>query len=117
MMSTATHADKSEQRRQRRVTIPDHPQILDAHSGKILGQLVNLSVDGLMAVSPRHINCGTVWQVRIPLLIGNQSMEIQIGIESLWCDDANESGSYWTGFQIIDISPEYRNILKSVVGE
>ena len=117
MMSTATKADKSEQRRQRRVAIPDHPQILDAHSGKILGQLVNLSVDGLMAVSPRSINCGTVCQVRIPLIVGDQSAEIQIGIESLWCEDANESGSHWTGFQIIDISPEHQKILNSVVGD
>jgi len=114
-MSTSTNTEKSEQRRQRRVTIPEHPQILDAHSGKIMGQLVNLSVDGIMAVSPRCINCGTVCQVRIPLIAGNQSVEIQIGIESLWCEDANESGSHWTGFQIIDISPEHQKILNSVV--
>ena len=116
-MSTSTNVEKSEQRRQRRVTIPEHPQILDAHSGNILGQLVNLSVDGLMAVSPQRIKRRTVCQVRIPLLIGKQPVEIQLGIESLWCEDANESGAYWTGFQIIDISPEYQNILKSVVGE
>ena len=115
MMSTSTNAEKSEQRRQRRVTIAEHPQILDIYSGKILGQLVNLSVDGLMAVSPREINCGTVWQVRIPLTLSDQSVEIHLGIESLWCEDANDSGSHWTGFQIIDISPEHREILNSVV--
>ena len=117
MMSTSTNAEKSEQRRQRRVTIPEHPQILDAHSGKILGQLVNLSVAGLMAVSPRSINCGTVYQVRFPLIIGDQPVEIQLGIESLWCEDTNESGSHWTGFQIIDISPDQQKILDSVVGD
>jgi len=117
MMSTSTNAEKSEQRRQRRVTIPGHPQILDAHNGSILGQLVNLSVGGLMAVSPQGINCGTVRQVRIPLLVGEQSVEILLGIESLWCEDANDSGSHWTGFQIIDISPEHRDILNSVVGD
>ena len=117
MMSNATNAETSEQRRQRRVTIPGHPQILDAHNGNILGQLVNLSVEGLMAVSPQGINCGTVCQVRIPLLVGEQSVEIQLGIESLWCEDANESGSHWTGFQIIDISPAHQKILNSVVGD
>ena len=117
MMSTSTNAEKSEQRRQRRVTIPEHPQILDAHSGNILGQLVNLSIAGLMAMSPRCINCGTVYQVRIPLLVGDQSVEIQLGIESLWSEDANESGSHWTGFQIIDISPEHQKILNSVAGD
>jgi hypothetical protein len=111
------NAEKSEQRRQRRVRIPEHPQILDAHNGKVLGQLVNLSVDGLMAVSPLCINCGTVCQVRIPLIVAGQSVEVQVGIEALWCEDANESGTHWTGFQIIDISPEHQKILKSVVGD
>ncbi|MGB5299109.1 MAG: PilZ domain-containing protein [Thiogranum sp.] len=116
-MNTCTNAENSEQRRQRRVTIPGHPQILDTHSGIILGQLVNLSVDGLMAVSPQGINCGTVYQVRIPLMAGDQSVEIQLGIESLWCEDPNDSGSHWTGFQIIDISPEHQKILNSVIGD
>lgn len=105
-MSISSNTKNCEQRRQRRVTIPRHPEILDAHSGAVLGQLVNLSVDGLMAVSPLFINCGTVCQVRIPLNVEDETVEIQLGIESLWCEDANESGSHWTGFQIIDISPE-----------
>jgi len=116
-MSSSTNAEKSEQRRKRRVTIPGHPQILDTYSGKILGQLVNLSVDGLMSVSPLGINCGTVCQVRIALAVGDQSVEIQLGIESLWCEDTNDSGSHWTGFQIIDISPEHQKILHSIVGD
>ncbi|MEN8763968.1 MAG: PilZ domain-containing protein [Thiogranum sp.] len=117
MTNTSLNAEISEQRRKRRVTIPGHPQILDAYSGNILGQLVNLSVDGLMSVSPAGINCGTVCQVRIPLLVGDQSVEIQLGIESLWCEDANESGAHWSGFQIIDISPEHQEILNSIVGD
>lgn len=116
-MSTLMNAETSEQRRQRRVTIPEHPQILDAHSGKVLAQLVNLSVDGLMAVSPLHINCGTVYQVRIPLIVAGQPAAVQVGIEALWCEDANESGTHWTGFQIIDISPEHQKILKSLLNE
>jgi hypothetical protein len=116
-MSTTKITKHSEQRRQRRVTIPQHPQILDAHSGKTLGQLVNLSVDGLMVVSPMRIGCGTVCQVRISLLVDEEGVEIQLGIESLWCEDANKSGSHWTGFQIIDISPEHHAILRSVVGD
>jgi len=116
-MSTPTNTEQCEQRRQRRVKIPQHPQIRDAHSGTVVGQLVNLSVDGLMAVSPLCISCGTVCQVRIPLIVDDETVEIQLGIESLWCEDANESGSHWTGFQIIDVSPDHHRILRSVIGE
>ena len=97
------------------MTIPEHPQILDAHSSKVLGELVNLSTDGLMAVSPDGIACGTVFQMRIPLIQGDRQVEILIGAESLWCNDANGSGSFWTGFQIIDISSEHQEILNTVV--
>ncbi|GMQ84062.1 MAG: hypothetical protein BMS9Abin06_0815 [Gammaproteobacteria bacterium] len=99
------------------MTIPENPQILDAHSGKHLGELVNLSTDGLMAICPDCIACGTVYQMRIPLVQGDRNVEIMVGAESLWCDDANDSGSHWTGFQIIDISPEHQEILNTVVGD
>ena len=114
-MNNFVNVERDEQRRQRRVAIPEHPQIRDAHDGAVLGQLVNLSVGGLMAVSSLGINCGTVCQVRIPLIVGGRTVEVELGIEALWCEDANESGSHWTGFQIIDISPEHRNILNAVV--
>lgn len=116
-MNSKVDPAHSEQRRKNRVTIPEHPQILDAHSGKALGELVNLSVDGLMVVSPDSIACGTVYQMRIPFVQGESKVEILIGAESLWCDDANGSGSYCTGFQIIDISPEHQAILNTVVGD
>jgi len=116
-MSSKVDPAHSEQRRKNRVTIPQHPQILDAQSSKILGELVNLSADGLMVVSPDSIACGTVYQMRIPLVQGDRNVEIQIGAESLWCDDANGSGSYCTGFQIIDISPQHQEILNTMVGD
>ena len=116
-MNSSVNPAHSEQRRKNRVTIPEHPQILDAHSGKVLGELVNLSSDGLMAVSPDGIACGTVCQMRIPLIQGDSRVEILVGAESLWCNDANDSGSYWTGFQIIDISPEHQEILNTIVGD
>jgi len=116
-MNSTINPAHPEQRRKNRVTIPENPQILDAHSGKLLGELVNLSTDGLMAICPGSIACGTVYQMRIPLVQGDRNVEILVGAESLWCDDANGSGSHWTGFQIIDISPEHQEILNTVVGD
>jgi len=116
-MSSTVNPARSEKRRKNRVTISDQPHIRDAHSGKVLGELVNLSADGLMAVSPSGIASGTVFQMRIPLVQGDKKVEILVGAESLWCDDTNGSGAYWTGFQIIDISPEHQEILNAVIGD
>jgi hypothetical protein len=113
MTANTKHDD---QRHNRRVRIPEQPKIYDAHSGEVIGELVNLSSDGLMAASNECISCGSVSQIRIPLIKGEQQVDIRVGTESLWCEDANDSGIYWTGFQIIDISPEDQLVLDAVVG-
>lgn len=112
MTANTEHAD---QRRMRRIGIPDHPQIVDAHSGALIGQLVNLSADGLMIAGNHCIECNTVCQMRIPLVMDDRRLEICVGAESLWCEDANDSGMHWTGFHIIDISPDDRKILDAIV--
>ena len=113
MTANTLHDDH---RHSRRVSIPEQPKIYDAHSGEVIGALVNLSSDGLMAASGECICRGSICQVRIPLIKGKKLVDIHVGVESLWCEDANDSGTYWTGFQIIDISPGDQLILDAIVG-
>lgn len=108
---------RADQRRKNRITIPEHPMILDAHSGNAIGQLVNLSADGLMIAGAISVGCGHVYQMRIPLVKDDCQLEIRVGAESLWSEDANDSGIHWTGFHIIDISPEDQLILNTIVGD
>lgn len=111
-----TNTKHVEQRRRHRVTIPEHPLIFDAHSGKVFGQLVNLSADGLMVAGDRCIEHGSVCQLRIPLMREQRVVEVRVGAESLWCEDAHGSGVFWTGYHIIDISPEDQQTLDDIVG-
>lgn len=106
-----------EQRRLTRVSMPEHPQVVDLHSNTVMGQLVNLSVEGLMMMGPSPVSPGTVLQLRIPLQHNDKTFDIQVGVESLWCDDADESGLCWTGFHIIDISPEHLEVISTLVYE
>jgi len=115
-MSTPVNEKPSDLRKNPRITLPERVEVLDAHNGRALGQLVNLSVEGLMLVGPVCVSPGTVYQLRVPLTRDNTESTIVIGVESLWCQDANDSGSYWTGFHIIDISPQHRELLHSVAG-
>jgi hypothetical protein len=114
-MTTNSNPTSADQRRDPRVTIPEHPEIRDAHSGKIIGQLVNLSSNGLMVAGAQAIPGNTVCQLRVPLTRGDHHLELRIGAVSLWCEDANDSGMHWTGFQIIDISPADQHILDGVI--
>ncbi len=104
----------ADQRSKPRVTIPEHPQVVDTHSGAVIGQLVNLSSDGLMLAGSRPIERNCVCQMRIPLMVNGRSTEIKIGAECLWCEDTNGSGTHWSGFQIIDIGSEDQAILDRI---
>jgi hypothetical protein len=114
-MNSPTVPDTTEQRKKRRVVISDRVDVSDAHSGNIMGQLVNLSIDGFMLVGSGCIKPGTLYQLKIPLDAESQPQLLLVGAECLWCHDANESGAYWSGFHIIDISPEHRQALAGVV--
>lgn len=114
-MSSPTVQNTTEQRRKPRVAIAERVDVSDAHSDTVLGQLVNLSIDGLMLVGNGCIKPGTLYQLRIPLESETGSQAVVVGAECLWCHDANESGSYWSGFQIIDISPEHQRTLAGIV--
>ncbi|MEE9343786.1 MAG: PilZ domain-containing protein [Gammaproteobacteria bacterium] len=114
------HPDISpvEQRRQSRLEIQDELPVTNLHSGQLLGQLVNLSMEGFMIASPAALETGTTYQLNIPLSAeGVDDASLIVGAESLWSDDNNGSGSFWTGFYIIDISPEYQTILEQLVSD
>ncbi len=114
-MTTEAGMQSEDQRKRTRVSIPDHPRIFDMHSNTVVGQLVNLSIEGLMMMSPSPVKPGTLIQMRIPLQCGVEVIDVLIGVESLWCDDTDASGICWTGFHIIDISAEHRKIIGTLV--
>ena len=80
--------------------------VIDKLSGNAMGVLINISEAGFMMLSEG--NCpegGDIHQVQ---LIDHDSGDpnISVGATCLWNDEANARHSYWSGFQIIDISPE-----------
>lgn len=106
-----------EQRKKARIALPEPPVVYDAHSGKPVGQVVNISVEGMMLAGPTHIAPGTVRQFRIQIQHNGNYTELQTGVESLWCQDVNNSGTYWTGFHIIDIAPKQQEILNHLIDD
>lgn len=110
------NTNRADLRRRPRIFIPEHPVITDVISGEALGQLVNLSGEGLMIASTCHIPCNTIRQIRVPLVKNDREVEIGVGVESLWCEHDSDSGMHWTGFQIIDISPEHQYLLDTILG-
>ncbi|TLY52485.1 MAG: PilZ domain-containing protein [Gammaproteobacteria bacterium] len=82
--------------------------VVDSISGRSLGHIGNLSADGMLLISPRALPANTLYQVsfKLPAKTGFSTRAIEIGVHEQWGEAASAPGQFWTGFRIIDISPE-----------
>ena len=83
-----------------------------------MGHLVDISVEGMMLLSPEPIKMNRVFQVGLELpeeIAGGQTAVF--GAESLWHELSNDPGKYWVGFQIIDISAENIEKIRRLIDE
>ncbi|MES9831505.1 MAG: PilZ domain-containing protein [Candidatus Thiodiazotropha sp. DIVDIV] len=83
-------------------------QILELHdkvSGSSLGRLVNISAEGLMLLSQEPMIIGSVFQLS---LVDPQSEDenkpVEFSAEVVWCAEASQPDSFWSGFRIHEIS-------------
>lgn len=73
----------------------------------VIGELVNLTIEGLMIISDREMDTNSIFQFQLLLPEAiNGSDTLDIGVDCLWCRGAENFDRYWSGYQIIDASPE-----------
>jgi PilZ domain len=90
--------------------------VTDLLSGRELGRLVNYSEQGIMIVGTQAIAENSVFQLSLALENATSPQTIELGVESLWSNTNHEHTCYWTGFYIIDISPESLTRLTTLLG-
>jgi hypothetical protein len=94
-----------EQRQTPRTVVDQILEVNDQVTGTSLGRVVNISAEGFMLLSEEPVITGSVYQLS---LIAPQPSEmkepIKFGAEVVWCTEASQPESYWSGFHIIDIS-------------
>jgi hypothetical protein len=106
-----------ENRKEPRVETVANIPVHDINSGHQLGQLVNLSSEGMMLICPEPIEENRIFQLELPLeTLHREYGSLSCGVQSLWSNEANQKGRYWVGFQIIDISPEAKEIIETLIG-
>jgi hypothetical protein len=97
---------------------PDRPiEVLDVITGRPIGRVGNLSVDGMLLISQRALPANALFQLsfNLPSLNGSSARPIDIGVNEQWGERAAAPGQFWTGFHIIDISPEDQDRLNAWV--
>lgn len=106
----------SEKRKQFRKDVAVNLPVVDVNTGRVIGDLANISYAGLMINSKRAFVCNSVFQLSLLLpkpMCGVDTL--YFGAECLWCNPADVSGRYWVGFHLIDISPQDLEVLKLFV--
>jgi hypothetical protein len=99
-----------------RVEVTRTVNVIDQRTGRILGQLVNFSEQGIMVMSMDALEENCVFQVTLVLGESTSSTSIEIGVESLWSHSNSDHTQFWTGFYIIDISQESAELLHNLLG-
>ncbi len=111
----STPANSKDQRRHERKPVHADIQVFDLVSGQLLGRLVNLSESGFMLMGQTRIPKDRLYQLRLHSDASAQESDLLIGAESLWTQDAEEEGAYWSGFHIIDMREDVPDRLRDLL--
>ncbi len=86
--------------------------VFDVITGDEMGQLGNITPDGLMLITDQPVMDGSIFQLNFALSdpADQTTFDFSVGATSLWGMEA-ASGNYWSGFQIIDISDDQQESL------
>jgi hypothetical protein len=99
-------------RRSVRKRAKDSILVTNAMTGATLGRIGNLSVDGMMLITPQALPEGRLYQLQFLLSDAElQQRRMEVGIQCMWSDAARTEGTYWTGCRIIDIAAAEQTIL------
>lgn len=86
-------------------------------TGRVIGQLVNFSDEGIMLMGSEPVAENSVLQLSLSFESkpGNEE-PILLGVESLWSHSSEDNSRHWTGFLIIDISEQDLQRLHALTG-
>lgn len=81
-----------------------------------LGRLVNIHGKGLMIMGDVLLEEDKLYKLDLNLPTAtNDRTSIHIGVDCLWTRNADHNGKHWTGFSIIDLSPQAAEDIRLLV--
>lgn len=90
-----------------RHTLSADVDVYDSLRDVYLGRLVNIHTQGLMIVGDVPLEEDRLYELDMHLpSLDNTKKVLRLGVDCLWTRAADQSGKHWTGFSIIDSSPQ-----------
>ena len=104
-----------EYRKNKRVKPNVNIEIFDVIVGTKLGEILNISRDGLLVASNKSVEIGEMFQTDWTFSARGMK-NIAVGLECLWAEDQFTNFSL-CGFHIIDISEDDQTILDRIIAQ
>lgn len=106
------------QRKFKRHSLISDLEILESDTNRLLGHLLDISLEGLLLISDAPIPVGMQMRLRIvlPKYIFNES-HLDIEAKSVRCSPDINRDYFDTGFQFLNIDPQYQQQIKSLIDE
>ena len=90
--------------------------IIDTINGGEFGELVNVTVEGIMIISDKEIPTQSIYQLSLQLPVEiDGSSTVELGADSLWCRSVENFNRYWAGLHIIDASDHALTQLEELI--
>ncbi len=106
---------QSEKRRQVRVPVDDEIYVKELASGRELGILANINMDGFMLIGDEGIKEDKFYELIIGLEPGMPDGEITLGAECLWISETGTGDQIWAGFQFTQVSDSARDRIEKLI--
>ncbi len=107
------HEDK---RQLKRVHLIYYLRIFDSESGKNVGHLVDITVQGIMMISEEHVPAGKNYNYKMKLPgIVQGSEEIEFNAHCLWCKKDINPDFYVSGYKIDALTPKETKTITSLI--
>lgn len=94
-------------RRLKRRELEQTVVVHDATQGGVLGELVNITTEGLMLAAERELEVHAMLQLSLQLPEPLQGVDhLLINAECLWSRRAEKLDRYWAGFHIVEAAEQ-----------
>ncbi|MDM8552747.1 PilZ domain-containing protein [Desulfobacterales bacterium HSG2] len=105
-----------DKRRLKRKQLIYYLSVFDMDANKRIGQLVNITTEGLMLTSEKPIKVNSAFQLKmdLPEEIKGQK-QITFDARSMWCRKGVNPDFYDIGFQLVNISQENSKIIERLI--
>jgi hypothetical protein len=106
----------SEKRKFNRIHLIHYLRLFDRKTGDLIGNLVDLTSEGLQLISEKPIENGTLLEIRMefPEPVDDQQ-ELQLNAVAVWCDHQMDPDLFSVGCKLIPVTPTNVTIIRDLI--